>query len=215
MTNQEKIYGIIYKVTFPSGKVYIGQTRKTLETRKSRHLLDLKKDKCTFHRAIHKYGIENTEWEKIDTAASTEELNKKEIYWIKFYNSYVHSKNSNGYNLTTGGGGTSGYIHTEESRQKMSKAWKRETHLHAGWRHTSETKEKMRQNHSNFFGKNNPAYGKRGELNSSSKLNWNKVKDIRSRYVPNKVTLQQLANEYSVSLITVWNIVNDKSWRAL
>ena len=120
MTSSEIPFGIIYKATFPNGKVYIGQTSKTLNARKTGHLNDLVRDNCAFHRAIHKHGIDNVSWETIDIASSIDELNAKEVYWIDYYKSYIHCKNSMGYNLTTGGGGGSGYIHTKEAREKMS-----------------------------------------------------------------------------------------------
>ena len=185
MTN----FGIIYKATFPNGKIYIGQTKLSLEDRKKQHLMDLNKGNSAFHRAILKYGTDNVVWETIDTANSLDELNEKEIYWINVCKAYTRQKDSVGYNLTTGGGGIPGYIHTEEDRIKMS------------------------QNHADFSGENNPAFGRAGELCSFSKLNWDKVNEIRNRYIPLIVTLQQLADEYSVNLVTIWKVVNNKSWR--
>lgn len=92
---------IIYKATNKiNNKVYIGQTHKTLEERMRRHKNDSKKQNSYFYRAIRKYGWENFIWEIIDTANTDEELNEKEQYWIKFYNS---SDNKNkGYNSTSG-----------------------------------------------------------------------------------------------------------------
>lgn len=65
------------------------------------------------HGAIKKYGPENFTVEQIDVACTREELDAKEIYWIKYYNSMFPS----GYNLTTGG------KHceiSEEVKQKLS-----------------------------------------------------------------------------------------------
>jgi group I intron endonuclease len=207
-------FGIIYKATFPNKKCYIGQTTKTLNARKKGHLNDLTRDNCAFHRAIHKYGADNIEWETIDTANSIEELNEKETSWINVYKSYIHHKDSMGYNLTLGGDGVYGYVHTKEACEKMSKAWKRENHL-GGWKHTPETKKRMSQNHANFSGENNPAFGRAGELCSFSKLNWDKVNDIRKRYIPKTITLQQLADEYSVSMVTIWKIISNNTWRTI
>ena len=103
------MYGIIYKATFPNGKVYIGQTTKDLEMRKKRHYAQMKssikdkKDDSVLMRAFKKYGFEKVKWEIIDTAFTKEELNQKEIYWINFYKSYIKFENSNGYNSTLGG----------------------------------------------------------------------------------------------------------------
>ena len=114
------MYGIIYKVTnLINGKVYIGLTTRLLRERFASHLcvsLSNKKDiHCKFHNAIRKYGKENFKIEQIDSADSKEELDKKEIYWISYYNSI-----ENGYNMKEGGFRGVGYKHSKETRQKIS-----------------------------------------------------------------------------------------------
>ena len=102
------MYGIIYKATFPNGKVYIGQTTRTLEQRKSEHYKASKNKKNAgykypFYCAIRKYGWNELKWELIDTGENKKELDEKEIYWIEYYHCYIGFSNSNGYNLTLGG----------------------------------------------------------------------------------------------------------------
>lgn len=93
------MYGVIYKATNNiNNKVYIGQT-KNFRSRKLNHKSYYLKRKCPFYSAIKKYGWENFKWEIIDEADSREELNKKEIFWIKNLNSIFPS----GYNLKEGG----------------------------------------------------------------------------------------------------------------
>lgn len=90
--------GIIYKITNKvNNKVYIGQTRYTLEFRWRQH--QHKKDNTYFHNAIHKYGVENFELEILEEC-ETELLNSKEMFYIAKYDSF-----KNGYNLTIGGEG--------------------------------------------------------------------------------------------------------------
>ena len=94
---------IIYKATNKiNGKIYIGQTTQTLSRRISNHKSDalLKKINTRFASAIRNYGIENFEFEEIDSANTKEELNRKEKYWIKKYES---NKSDIGYNETDGG----------------------------------------------------------------------------------------------------------------
>ena len=128
-------YGIIYKVTnLINGKCYIGQTIKPIEQRKHEHIWNAtnKKYRSYLHNAINKYGIENFKWEILCACSTNDELNKKEIDLIIEQNSYL----PNGYNLTFGGGGISGYKHTEETKQKISKK-------RMGIKFTEETKQKM------------------------------------------------------------------------
>jgi len=111
---------IIYKINFQNGKAYIGQTIHDLETRKMGHKYAYQMKNNIVYRAIRKYGWDNIIWEVIDNTEDVDELNEKERYWIKYYNTYIHSENANGYNMTEGGGGSLGYFHSEESKQKMS-----------------------------------------------------------------------------------------------
>src|SRR3990167_1298884 len=111
---EKKINGIIYVATNKiNGKSYIGQTSKMLGGRRYAHEWDSEKgSQCVFHRALRKYGFENFEWSVLwEGSVSRLVLGKLETDFIKEYNSKV----PNGYNMTDGGEGCSGYIHTEET----------------------------------------------------------------------------------------------------
>lgn len=58
----------IYKITNNiNDKIYVGQTIRSLEKRKSRHLNDARYgSKNPIHRAIRKYGVENFVFETIE-----------------------------------------------------------------------------------------------------------------------------------------------------
>lgn len=99
--------GYIYKITNQiNGKIYIGQTRFSVEQRYKQHLYEANKGELSYplYKAIRKYGNENFKVETIEEI-DDKELNKREKYWIKFYNSYV--KDEKGYNCTYGGEGNS------------------------------------------------------------------------------------------------------------
>lgn len=94
-------FGRIYKYTnLINNKVYIGQTKKSLEQRHKNHLNQLN-DNTYFHRAIIKYGINNFKLELIEDNIPYDELDNREKYWIKYYDSFHTS--GKGYNLTEGG----------------------------------------------------------------------------------------------------------------
>jgi group I intron endonuclease len=98
---------VIYKArNIINNKVYIGKTYN-FKKRKREHIYDLKRSSSYFHRAILKYGEENFEWTILENNLSKEDANEKEKFYIKYYNSYVHAENSNGYNLSFGGDGGS------------------------------------------------------------------------------------------------------------
>ncbi|MDO4778521.1 MAG: GIY-YIG nuclease family protein [Tissierellia bacterium] len=117
-----------------NGKVYIGQTIQTFQARMSEHRKKARNNaNFPLYNAINKYGLKSFSFEVLDTANSQQELDEKEIAYIKKYNSLY----PNGYNLTKGGAGTFDYKHKEETKMLMSKL-----------------KEGM------YIGKNNPFYGK-------------------------------------------------------
>lgn len=111
------MYMIIYLVTNLINQMkYVGQTTRTLKQRKSSHLSSSKKGSTYYlHRAIRKYGAENFKWEVIHNATSEEELNEKETYFIKEYN----TNSQVGYNLTEGGRGIRGWKHSELTKEKI------------------------------------------------------------------------------------------------
>ena len=116
---EEVIYGFIYCISFPNGKKYIGQTTKSVEERINGHIMVSKTDaQYLLSKAIRKYGENSIEYKAIDYARNRDELNKLEIQHIIFYN--THYIKGNGYNMTDGGEGVIGYIHTEESKKIMS-----------------------------------------------------------------------------------------------
>lgn len=89
----------IYKITNKiNGKFYVGKTTKSLEERWEKHQ---KYNKCPkLFASIKKYGANNFIIENLEFCNSQEDLNKKEIFWIKKLNAI-----ENGYNLTHGGDG--------------------------------------------------------------------------------------------------------------
>jgi group I intron endonuclease len=95
--------GIIYKITSPSGKAYVGQTMRSFEKRVAEHKRE--SSCCTLiKRAIDKYGDEMN-YELIEENVPQEQLDEREIYWISHFNSLA----PDGYNCTTGGQFTKGY----------------------------------------------------------------------------------------------------------
>ena len=99
--------GFIYCITNKiNGKQYIGQTIQNPDTRWYQHKNSAKNNSHDYYlyRSMNKYGIENFFFEIIEKC-NKEELSNKEKEYIKKYNTYRYSPNSNGYNLTLGGEG--------------------------------------------------------------------------------------------------------------
>lgn len=107
----------IYKITnIQNNKVYIGQTIRPIEKRFQRHLNDALNNILDTHfaRAIRKYGKENFIIEEIDTAQTQNELNQKEQYWIRYYNSV-----EGGYNETDAISKCGGNTYQSKTEEEM------------------------------------------------------------------------------------------------
>lgn len=95
------IYLITNKI---NQKQYVGKTEhNNIQDRWKEHCRDYKKpyiEKRPLYAAMQKYGVENFEITPIEEVPSDVNLEDREIYWIKYYNTYT-----NGYNATLGGDG--------------------------------------------------------------------------------------------------------------
>lgn len=132
--------GIIYLIrNLVNGKVYVGQTDRTLRKRWTNHCSDAKNVPSTFlHRAINKYKRESFSIELLETV-DIGLLDEAEIKWIAHYESFTDR--TKGYNLTAGGGGIRGMKHTDEAKAKISAAHSGDKHYFFGKTHLEETKK--------------------------------------------------------------------------
>jgi hypothetical protein len=160
-------YGLIYCVSFPNDKKYIGQTCRDLSRRVIEHNHAANKlPTKMFHRAINKYfngSLIESQYEILDVAYSKEELTNLEIEYIKKFDSF----GKNGYNMTIGGEGVKGYIYTDDDRKKMSEialefykshpehSAKMSIMRKKYYEDNPEARQKASENTKNYF-KNNP-----------------------------------------------------------
>lgn len=122
-----KIIGI-YKITSPTGRIYIGQSIDC-ERRKTNYKWGASKNQPRIHYSILKHGWDNHKFEIIHQCEE-EELNDLESYYIELYQSFNMEY---GLNLQSGG---NTYKWSDESREKASES-------HKGKLHTEEEKKKM------------------------------------------------------------------------
>lgn len=111
---KEIIFGI-YMITSPSGYIYIGQSKDIYERWEWYKKL-ICENQPRLYRSLLKHGIENHKFEIVEEC-SIEQLNEKEIYYIKFFNCF---NTPHGLNLTPGGDGCAEW--SDESKQKIGDA---------------------------------------------------------------------------------------------
>lgn len=146
---------ILYRHTSPSGKVYIGQTSRKPELRWGSNGVFYKG--CTaFYNAILKYGWNNIKHEVIAWDLTQEEADLFEKSFIKMYK----DKNLS-YNIAFGGlNNNVGVKHTEETKQKQSKA-------HSELWKNPEYKDRLRNS---FIGRQSSMLGKKMSDESKAKM---------------------------------------------
>ena len=146
-----KICGI-YKITSPTGKIYIGQS-VDIEGRWKYHKRLLPYYHINIlYRSLMKHGVDSHTFEIIQECEKSE-LNKLERYYIDKYDTF---QSNHGMNLTKGG--DSKVVFSKKTLQKMSKAKKgvRPEHL-IGYKHSKETRDILREKsmgNKNWLGKN-------------------------------------------------------------
>jgi group I intron endonuclease len=110
----------IYKTTNKiNGKIYVGKDVN--------HGPDYLGSGFLLHKAIKKYGRENFVNETIEECENTEQLNEREIFWIKELDS---TNRKIGYNIAKGGTGGDTWTHLDDAtkelvRKKRSEAGKK------------------------------------------------------------------------------------------
>jgi hypothetical protein len=137
-------------------------------------------------------------------------------------------------NLTLGGDGVLGIVHTEEARKKMGapnkgktiSEWQKQrtSEFHKGKKVSEETRKKMSKS---VLGEKNHMYGtkaseetkqkminsaKRGEQNMSSKLTELNVLEIRKLHNEG-YSSRKIAKMFNVVKNTALSIINKKTWK--
>lgn len=135
------MYGIIYLIIDGTcDKEYVGQTTRTVEERFKEHT----KADYYLGKAIRAHGEDLFTWAILKECDSKEELDYWERHMIKSRDTLA----PNGYNLTEGGEGMSGYICSDETRAKLSAANSGENNFwfgkHLSVEHCAKLAEKKR-----------------------------------------------------------------------
>lgn len=237
---ENKFIGYVYGLYDPRTDElrYVGQTVKDLNVRLSHHIYqckNVKNHKCNWINYLlnlnEKPVIKEIETSRSDSKNNLHKLLiNREIFLIS-ENILKHNLT----NLTKGGEGCFGYIHTEEHKQKISNLLKGRVYSEAtkkkigekskGRFHSNLTKEKIS---ASLIGDKNHFYGKKhsketrqkisqnhhnvsGENNPSTKLNWVIVNEVRDLYI-NGVMRKDIVKSHNIPDSTLGKILQNRSW---
>jgi len=209
------VYGIFSKI---DDRVYIGSA-KNFKKRKKDHF-DKLKSNCHGNKYlqnfVNKYGIENIDFKVLSNCPSE--------YCIKLEQWFLN-QHSNKFNIRLIAESNYGLKASDETKQKMSEKRKGKAVRGYGFTVSEKTKNKMSESgKKKIFSEEHKlnlklaaqkrakelSESKKGENNNFAKLNWDNVYFIRSS---NK-SVKELANEFNVSITTIYKIKNNQIWLA-
>ncbi len=221
-----------------NGKLYVGKTnnpekRWTLHKNYAKNTSLDPKFNYPIYKGIRKYGIINFTFEVIECFGTESEALESEKGWIMYLRSFGIAL----YNITDGGEGTSGHIHSTETKEKISKSNKgkknrlgliNSTEHNAnisaalkGKEYSSERKSNWRQSKfgnlepfglSGIDKKRNVKSEKfKGESGPNAKLNEQQVKEIK-QLIKNGLSHRKIAKIFDVGKSIIGDIGRGRCW---
>ena len=138
----------IYRLTSPDGLIYVGMTKNSI----SKRIENGYQHNARLREAGRKYGWRNFKHEVLESGLSFSAAQDREKHYIAIYNATNPAK---GYNVSYGGKSTfEGLRHSEETRQRMSRAQQ-------GKVKSAETRRRLSEsNKGKHSGPLSPLYGK-------------------------------------------------------
>jgi group I intron endonuclease len=202
----------IYKITSPSGKVYIGQSID-IEKRWKTYKSGFSKGQIKLHNSFVKYGIDNHVFQILEECL-VESLNNKERYWQDFYNCIGHEGlNLKLTNSSDKSGSFSNELKLKLSNSSKGKKMSEESKIkmrnsNLGKKLSEETKkkigEKIKGSKHSEETKNKISQGRFGQNNPNSRLFLNT--DTGIFYF----TFKEAADSVSYNKVTLWRFLNGK-----
>jgi group I intron endonuclease len=125
----------IYKITSPTGKIYIGQS-SNIDRRMIEHKYNSKTKNLKLYSSLRKYGIENHKIEVLFLSTDKDEKNKIESFYINELNTINIGLNHT--DVTNNTLGFLGKKHTEENVLKIKERMK-------GFKPVSAIQKRMRK----------------------------------------------------------------------
>ncbi len=204
--------GIIYKITNPSGSVYVGQTI-SFKKRMSRYKHSRCESQPHIYNSINKYGWDNHKVEILEEV-HIDNINDREIYWINKLDSF-----NSGMNMT--GGGKCFRGRSEETLEKMRKASLgnknnigKQNAL--GYKHTKEAKKNISEKLKIFYSQNtHHSLGKKLNKQHIKKMSEGKYKKIKQltldgTYIRTFKSLKEASEVTKISKSSISTAANKK-----
>lgn len=214
---------VIYQITnIKNNKIYIGSS-SDFSSRKRKHLSELRRG---LHGNVHLqsawdyYGEENFEFSILEEVGSDEDLLIREQHYFTIT---ACLDREYGYNISQyAGAPMKNRKHTKESIEKMRASKMEDKNNFYGRSHSEETKSILRAQRvgrrlsDEHREKVLRTAAKGGEDNINAKLTWDKVREIREKYLQTERKygiIKKLTEEYGVHRDTIAGILKNKTWK--
>lgn len=149
--------GVIYKITSPTGRLYVGKTKhlgRRINSYKYKIVKNIGWKNSMIMNSLQKYGWNAHKFEIIEECKN-EKLDEREIYWIRELDTYCFD-NPRNMNMSTGGdGGAKKWMFDIERRKRQSIKFKGERNPFYGKTQNEEWRKKKSKEVSEFNKKNN------------------------------------------------------------
>ena len=228
----EKKWSVYIHTNKVNNKVYVGITSWKPEDRWGHNgNRYYKEDQSVFYNAIKKYGWDGFEHIIFAENLIEEEAKRMEIRLITLYKSNCkrYKNPSYGYNMTDGGDGTTGRIHSEETKQKIrekatGRVWsekqkedRKELYKHIknpffGKTHSDKTKQIIGEKAKIRFADktNHPMYGKtQSEESINKNIQSQKTKrtvvqcDKQMKFIAQYISINEASRATGISHINI------------
>lgn len=207
--NKNVIYA--YKKKSNNKVIYVGQT-VNLEYRHKQHIewdpfnINNVEYNYPLSRGIRKYGENAYELIILEEGLAKEQLNERERYWIRFYDTYF-----NGYNQTPGGSNPTKPIFTEDKidiviQMLLDESYSyndimQKTGISMAHIHNINTGKRRKRDNLNYPLRSSDAKGTKG-----LKFSQEECYNIHLEILNTKKTFKQIAEEYNCDAITIRRI---------
>jgi group I intron endonuclease len=184
-------------------KVYVGQTTQTINIRFTNHKMASRTGEDTkFYRAMRKHGEENFYPELLERV-EVEDLNDRERYWIKYYDSYY-----NGYNSTLGGDQP-----YRINYDKVKELWDSGMHI-AEIAHTmGHERDAISNILKNMIGVSSEEIKKRGNRSMYSITDEQVLEEWNNGLTPHQIHQKLGSTVETIKKILVENGVTEQEWK--
>lgn len=201
--NQKQLISGIYKIVFPNGKSYIGQSNNIIRRIREHNCVN---NDYPLSRAIKKYGrIISFELLEEISPDQKELMNEREKYYIEYYDTTNKEK---GYNISLGGGGYKRTISDKIKKLQQDIISSNYTFGELSKKYNIDVTTISKINNGKEYFDSNFKYPLRNKkCYHSEVLTTEQINEIQFQLANNyQKSMQEIGEEYNISVSTVQRI---------